>query len=1275
MSLCLEIFEASTYPITPEQHAIWIIDKLRAGRSIEFNVGYPIFMPSPVDPFRLKQAIYKLLTKYAVLRSFFSMQDGNIIARIAKITDIKLKVLFNTHNDLNKKLYELASQPFNLLEEPAIRFYLIPSSNKKEGLDTILILHHSIVHDGCSTEIIINDLKDFYHGRSNVSLGDKNLSFIEWAKIQKKNSYSQDFITYWRHKLEGYQATKLELGKPWKPRQTNQGQQFSVYLEREMAEPIRILASDCQANIFTILLGAFFILLERYSQKSDLTIATINKNRLDPRTQNTIGFFLNTPLLRTKLDKGKSFKEFIKDNIKPTVLEALAYSQVPFDMIIAERYAGSLFHIVLVYHNEGSYLPQIIYNKTTKHDLLIDIFWVDSRLEFRFEYSTELYSHQLMQDFAHNYLKIFKYIADHQDDPIEIYDLSFRNHTPPNPLWTKNKYSCHTILDIYSQVAITNSSKTLIEFGNEGLSASAFWHTVKIKACQLQEILNEHFKHPPNSNKSIGISGSRSLETLSDMVAILFSGFSFVPYDPHDPKDRINYILNDANINVRLNHGKVYFSDDDIGIPLAQGMNKTLILYNDIRVNPDQCAYIIYTSGSTGKPKGVRISHRALWHYTQWFGSLELNGLCQKIDFSTNLAFDAAITTSLVALANDKSIYVCPREIKNSPHAFLNYLIEKEIDLCKSTPSYFKLLLKESLYSQVKIPQDMIWLLGGEEMNQKDCATWLELYPSHCFYNSYGPTEATVTCSKFKVDKNNIEDFQNNIPIEKNSRSCWFHIVDSNMREVPYGVKGELCIEGPILANGYQNKPKETNSAFVKNADGGLWYRTGDQVMSLTDGTIYYFGRQDEQVKIRGIRVELDEIRQVICSLKYIADARIIINKDQTPLQLFAFITPSNLEINKVVLCDKVHRYLLRKIPAALVPQHIIVLDKLPLNNAAKVDIQALCALAKNHSIKEGKMLVTCPFEMSLLGIWREYLPLNKIGTDSNFFNLGGNSLLAMEVMDKINSLHNISLPPDLIFQKPNIRELSQAICDQNLNTNLYHFHHCQEGPALFMIHPATGIAHIYQGLNKFLEFIDFYGLSNDRFGDLENPYETIEDMASSYIKILMQHRPNGPYILGGFCTGGVVAFEMIRQLKHKGNLPMGLVLIDSFNLQHMGSQKERKVYNQNQLKLGGISEGSYFGQKLIYELEHNRHLAVKYQPCSFSTDCLFFECQNLDSEDISQDYLIKLKNSLNGWQDFLDPARIKRVVLNASHQSIFRDEQVISSLGKEINQFIHLFG
>lgn len=834
--------------------------------------------------------------------------------------------------------------------------------------------------------------------------------------------------------------------------------------------------------------------------------------------------------------------------------------------------------------------------------------------------------------------------------------------------------SFKTILTYFQHFFKTKTTEKIIEFKDEWISSQLFWQRTREKSIQLQKLFFQHFQRELHPGECIGLASHRTLETLSDMLAILFAGGAFVPFNTNALKEQKQFIFNDAEIAVYLDNGCINLVAQELSFSLLYDIKSPVSQLNVDHILPSQLAYIMYTSGSSGKPKGVKISHAALWHYCKWVHSLDVLHECQRIDFSTNLTFDAAITTSLVVLAAGKTISICPEETKVSPQKFINYLIEKKIDLCKCTPSFFRQLRIESEYSKIIIPQSLKWLLTGEEMQAKDTALWLQMHPHHIFYNSYGPTEATVTCSKFKIDITNIEQFKLKIPIEKDSRSCQFIVTDSDLNPVPNGVKGELCIGGTILASGYLNRPEETNKSFVYDRNNNLLYRTGDEVMATSDGFIYYFGRLDSQVKIRGIRIELSDITSALCSLQGIVDARVIAFKKNDSLQLFAFLVSQSQNLEDHILIKNVKAEFGEKYSTLLMPDYFLFLDKIPTNSSGKSDIAVLENLARQYSLKTKKQLATNPLEISLLQIWRETLPPNKMGIDTDFFALGGHSLLAMEVTDRINDQLNTNLQPNILFQNPTIRKLAKAIEDTSASHSLHHISHSSSGPVLCFIHPATGLAHLYYVLKSELENYDFYVMSNDRFGNQVNCYQSIEEMAHSYLQILLQHCPNRSYIIGGFCMGGVVAYEMVKQLQaQRKQSNVALILIDSFKLKYKSSDEERNIYNKMQLQLRSLPEESVLGQKIIHELDHNHELVVAYQQKKLTSDCLFIECKDLLPEEKMNKNFYTLKNENLGW-NLSDSQRIliKKEII-AYHRTLFIDDNAIHSLGNSIKEFITL--
>jgi len=1076
----------------------------------------------------------------------------------------------------------------------------------------VFIVTHRLVHDGGAFDVLAGDLQKFYG--------------------------AVDSVVYWENRLRDYVPAKLELGKTWDERTGTLGENFRFTFGPAIVEAVREFCRRYGASRFQTLLAAFYVLLERYGAGEDLTIATERRNGQG------VGCFKETALLRAKWQASRSFTDFTGGEVARALQGASDHAGVPLESLPLTRRGGELFYVAFSFESAVDNPARArawrdrVHPPIARCPIAIDLLASDEGLELRVEYSTELYGRSLIEDFVKNYEHLLGVVLAHSDRPLESLDFRFAPPVLPTAFSAKPPAS---IVDRFCR----NSG---IEFENKVLSAEAFWRRVDAKALRLAQMIEP--------GEPVGISSVRSLETLIDLVAIVVAGGAFVPYDPRDPEARVRYILEDAGVKICVSG--LEFSDEPTTL-------------SGRPPDPSQLAYLIYTSGSTGKPKGVRVSHVALAGYLNWFSHLALDGDVRRVDFSTSLCFDAAITTSLVALAQGKTIVVCPEETKKSPRAFLSYLDDKEIDLCKTTPSYFRLLLNEGLDGGTGVKRAVKWLLTGEAMDPRDTAAWLARHPHHVFYNSYGPTEATVTCAKVKIDRQNIDHYRDAIPIAQKERSAHFHILDRKGRPVPHGVNGELWLQGCVVADGYQRKPDETRRAFVQQAAGDIWYRTGDRVVSLPNGEIYYLGREDDQVKIRGVRIELGEIRHVLCEFDEVSEAKVLVNRTRGLPILVAFVVPKAPVADEAAFRDRIQRYLLTKLPAAASPQNIVLLDRLPYGASAKIDTQALQALVDKLAVTGGKHLVTSPLEMSILRIWRESLPPGKMGTDSNFFQLGGNSLLAMEVMEKINRHFNTRLPADLLFQRPTIRQLGQAITERNIRTHLHHLREAKEGPALFFPHPATGMGHVYGSLRPHLDAIDVYSLSNDRFGCSENPYRSMEEMARAYVAAIVETRPRGPYWIGGFCTGGVVAFEIARQIEEAGREVGGLILIDSFNLQEMGSTDERNRYNEDQLRLAGIDPDTYLAQKMVFELDHNRKLAVDYQPSPYAGRCLFLECAQLADEDINHPHLVALKQNLNGWREPLQSASVVHQAIAASHRTLFRDDRTIEQVGRAIREFV----
>ncbi len=580
-----------------------------------------------------------------------------------------------------------------------------------------------------------------------------------------------------------------------------------------------------------------------------------------------------------------------------------------------------------------------------------------------------------------------------------------------------------TVHELFESQVNLYPTNLAVVYNNQSLTYEQF----NKKANQLAHYLQALGVKP---ERPVALCMARSIDLLIAMFAILKAGGGYIPFEPFHPEQRITSILNENQVpflvlssdlkDKFLNYeGEVIFVD--------KAPTSTYPATNPISTSgANNLAYIIYTSGSTGKPKGVLIEHSNVINFSQVFNDFCACYPGQRIDFSSSHAFDMAIANTLLPLMLGMTIIICDDDTKKSPHSYLEFLRNNQINVIKLTPSYFKVLLYAVQGNFIELSNLRLIILGGELLHTIDCSSWLARYPHHHLVNEYGPTETTVGVSLFKFNKAGLHALRPDVPIGKPGKNVTFYLLDNDLKPVPTGEIGELYIGGSSLARGYFNQPEITNKKFIinpfsKNPDSRL-YKTGDLCRQLADGNYEYLGRIDHQIKIRGFRVELGEIERCLASHPAIQEAIVIARTDHlNEKQLVAYYILKDKTINLGV--NQIKQYLKQYLTDYMIPAALIAVDFFPLNANGKLDRDALPV--PELSLNRHYLAPTNELEQALTEIWSEELGLNPIGTHDNFFELGGHSLAGARIITKINQMLGKNITVKELYQAPTIAELA----------------------------------------------------------------------------------------------------------------------------------------------------------------------------------------------------------------------------------------------------------
>ncbi|KTD16088.1 non-ribosomal peptide synthetase [Legionella jordanis] len=587
--------------------------------------------------------------------------------------------------------------------------------------------------------------------------------------------------------------------------------------------------------------------------------------------------------------------------------------------------------------------------------------------------------------------------------------------------------SGNTLHELFELQVEQNSRQTAVSFADQKIS----YQGLNQKANQLAHYLQEH---SVTVDQPIALCMERSIEFFVAILAILKAGGAYIPLDPSFPEERLLMILNEANTTILITNSKWEKKLHRYNGKLINIENPS-VWAEKSKDNPHNLtsaknlAYIIYTSGSTGKPKGVMVEHGGVINYAQWFANYCDLHTKERIDFSSNPAFDFALTTSIIPLVLGLTVVICEDNIKKDPRQYLKFLQSSRVNFIKLTPSYFRVLVHEAKNHQMSLKQLKKIMLAGENLAKSDCQAWLNLYPVHILYNEYGPTETSVAVCLFKVDCNNIQSLGSNVPIGELVPNSQAYILDEELNPVADGNIGELFLTGECLARGYLNSPELTAKSFIKNPfnqePNARLYKTGDLCRRLMKGEIECVGRIDHQIKIRGFRVEPAEVEERLAAHPLIKAAVVIaVDGLHSDKRLIAYYIPNDetLSLNERELKDYLKQYL----PDYMIPGNFVEMQHFPLNANEKLDRFAL--IVPPISSGENYIAPRNHLEEQLAKIWASELGIESVGIHDDFFDLGGHSLLAARIISTINHSLKKEITLQQFYEFPTIAALSHLL-------------------------------------------------------------------------------------------------------------------------------------------------------------------------------------------------------------------------------------------------------
>ncbi|MEC1022070.1 bacitracin non-ribosomal peptide synthetase BacA [Bacillus paralicheniformis] len=1020
--------EKEYYPTSPAQQRMYMLSMLENERGV-YHIPMALLVEGRINAIQLENALKTFLQRHEMLRTGFEIQNNELIQKIYENVDFRLEYeCLDASITDQHALMEITStyckesiKPFDLSRPPLMRAKLI----KIEDMRHILVINfHHIISDGVSQGILMNEILELY---SNVPLPEVNVQYkdyVEWNHTFNQSDAMKKQEAYW---LDVYRDIPSKLDFPYDYKRhhidTFEGSSVFLDMERELSDHIRKLAKHTGTTLYTVMLSAYYVLLNKYTNQTDIVVGTAAAGRLHPDLQDVFGVFVNTLALRNEVDTSNSFKEFLQQT-KERTIAAFDNSEYPFDDLIRklngvrESNRNPLFDTMFVLEDARMFTKQkgdvklspIIFElDNAKFDMIFNVLDFEEKIVLNIEYSTSLFKEETIQKIAEDYFRILEEVSENLDVALHQIDMISRQEkrillesfNDTKTAYPKGK----AIHQLFEEQAKRIPDHTAVVFENQKLT----YRQLNEKANQAARLLREKGVKP---DTFVGIMMERSSDMIAAILGVLKAGGAYLPIDPEYPLERMRYMAFDSEV-------KVIISD----VPLAEELTAEsieLIHMDDERIarqdrsdidNVNQSgdlAYVIYTSGSTGKPKGVMIEHQSLINLCSWHQSCFEVGQNDNSSIYASISFDAFVWELFPYITAGATVHVLNQETRLDIEKLNRYFHDHHITISfLPTPvcEQFTALDNHSLRTL---------LTGGDKLN-------VFKEKSYQIVNNYGPTENTVVATSFSIDKSH-----QNIPIGKPIDNVKVYILNKDLQLCPLGASGELCIAGEGLARGYVNRPELTREKFIENpfVPGERMYRTGDLAKMLPDGNIQFLGRIDQQVKIRGYRIEPGEIENRLLKYEKIEEAAVIAREDgDHDPYLCAYVT-----VKKEVEPEKIRTFLKKSLPDYMIPQHFVQLDGLPLTVNGKVDKKSLPVPERSAAMDRRYEAPRDQVEEKLVSIWEEALGINKIGINSHFFEAGGHSLKAAALVSTIHKELNVKLPLRQIFETPTIKGLREYI-------------------------------------------------------------------------------------------------------------------------------------------------------------------------------------------------------------------------------------------------------
>ncbi|HLK33364.1 MAG TPA: amino acid adenylation domain-containing protein [Terriglobales bacterium] len=1031
---------AGPAPLSFAQQQVWVHSQVSPGLPI-YNEPFTVHRRGPLDIRALERALVEIVRRHEAWRTTFPEVEGRPVQLVHPAPEnfhlpfADLRHLERDEREAQANLLATpdAQRPFDLAKGPLIRARLVQLAD--EDFRLYLTLHQIILDGVTAYHVLLPELAGLYEafsaGRPSPlpELPFQHADYACWQHETINEQALAEHLAYWRERLKNSPpALNLPLDRPRPAEQTFSGAMHRLQIPKPLVEKVRRLSQENGATLFMGMLAGFYAVLQRYCGQDDLSIGSLTASRKGPGVEKLLGYFVNPVVLRTNLAGNPSFGELLQ-RVRETVLGALSHDEVPFEQLIRQTHPhrdssrNPLFQIMMSLEPpmpevDGWSMTQFdVCSGASKFDLYFDL---DDRSEGIIgpvTYNPDLFEAGTIARLVGHWQELLKGAVSDPARPVaelplltaaerEQLVVQFNDTFTPRPETT--------LLDSFA-ACCQNRPDAVAAEDNAG---AITYEALNARSNRLARHLCQMGVGP---GVLVGICIDRSLDMVTALLAVLKAGGAYVPLDPSFPKQRLTYMAADAGLQVVLTQKKFagLLGDDHAGAICIDRESDWASYPDDdlrARAKADDLAYVIYTSGSTGKPKGVEISHRSLLNLL--LSMQQKPGLTSddRLLAVTTLSFDIAGLELFLPLITGATLIIADGETTRDGARLAARISQSRTTVMQATPVTWRLLLQSGWKGN---PALRIWC-GGEALS-RDLAEQL-LPRCHSLWNLYGPTETTIWSAVCRV-----ESGIGPVLIGEPVANTEFHVLDQRGELVPLGVPGELHIGGLGLARGYHNQPELTREKFVHSSIGsGRLYKTGDLVQRRSDGRLEFLGRIDNQLKVRGFRIEVGEIEAVLATHSAIKSAVVAARPDNSgELQLIAYPIAST---DLAPTAEALRGFLRQSLPDYMLPAQFVFLDAFPVTPNGKIDRAALPGIFAAGGEKAPLSLPRTTTEQKLFEIWRELLAADRFSIGQSFFDLGGHSLLAAQLIARVEQTFAIRLSLGDVFRYPSVEAMSKFL-------------------------------------------------------------------------------------------------------------------------------------------------------------------------------------------------------------------------------------------------------